>query len=248
MSNPPIVQDGFAFRLPEAPQRFRANCSGEWGCFVHGDTKGMKNSQAEKAGLTKGNFLEIALCHIDPGKVLTFEPNYICEPFTEIWGIPVAGEIKNDYHAKASTLITFLVHRRSKDKMSGEFDTFGKDAFNAWVEGGMKGDPNQFALEKAAEAYFSHIFRFEFVPEQSKAGLTYHWLKMTYRKPDPKNPIEEAALKVSRQIFESQNQGILMCRDPRIEENHLKSMETLGALSLAGDAPNATPALAASAK
>jgi len=57
-----IKKNGFAFLIPLIPDRYRANCQKEWGNFVGGDTNKMNFSQAEKAGLTKGDFVELALC------------------------------------------------------------------------------------------------------------------------------------------------------------------------------------------
>ena len=111
-----IIQiDGYGFLIPSSPSRYRGNCSKEWGQFVGGNTNNMTCSEAEKAGLTKGKFVEMAVCHIST-KILTFEPNYLNEEFLEIWGIPVGGEMKDQFHAKASELSTFLMHRQSKDK------------------------------------------------------------------------------------------------------------------------------------
>lgn len=212
-----IIQiDGYAFRIPEIPARYRANCSKEYGIFLNGDTKKMTASQAEKAGLTRGNFVEMAICWIAQKK-LTFEPNYFNEPFTEIWGIPVAGQMKSQFAEKASELSTFLIHRQSRDRMAGLIEVFSREAFNQWVEQGMQGDAQEFAMKKAAEVYFNNIFRFEMVQTEGNYG-SYFYLQTTYRQPT--GELELAALKTARQIYDGQISGLAYCTDPRIEENH----------------------------
>lgn len=227
-----IVKEGFAFRVPELANRYRANCNGEWGCFVTGDTKGLTHSKAEKAGLTRGNFVELAVCQISE-KILTFEPHYHAEPFLEIWGFPVAGEMKNELPEKASQLVTFLLHRRSKDKMISLVDTFAKEAFMAWVNEGMKGDANEYAFHKANELRFSKIFRFEFVPETSPNG-NYHWVKVDVREPN--SELDKAALLAAKEVCELYPTA---CTDSRLEENHLNNV---GAVLPPAAAPNALPA------
>ncbi|MBD2039241.1 hypothetical protein [Microcoleus sp. FACHB-672] len=219
-----ITQDWFAFRIPEIPARYRANCSKEWGCFVTGETSKMTCSQAEKAGFTRGNFVEMALCWVD-NKVLTFEPHYINESFTEIWGIPVAGEMKSNFHEKCSELSTFLIHRQSKDKMNGLIEVFGREAFNQWVSEGMKGDAHDYAIQKAAEIYFSNIFRFEMVQTEGGYGA-YFYVQATYRKASD-NEFEQAALKAAKQIYEGQIAGLGYCTDPRLEDNQASCQAAL---------------------
>jgi len=218
-----IVENGFAVRIPEIPSRYRANSSKEWGCFVTGETKGLNDSKAEKAGLTKGSFVEMALCWVHK-KTLTFEPNYINEPFTEIWGVPVAGEMKAQFAENASELSTFLIHRQSKDKLSGLIELFSRDAFNEWVSEGMKGDANEFAINKAKEAFFTNIFRFEMTQLESKYGI-YYYLKTSHRKAT--NELENKALSIAKQIHEEQLNGLGYCSDSRLEINQEKCLLTL---------------------
>ena len=210
-----IMMDGFAFRIPGMPSRYRASCGKDFGCFVTGDTKGMNVSKAEKAGLTRGDFVEMAVCAID-SKTLTFEPHYINEQFTEVWGIPVAGEMKTFFHEKCSELSTFLIHRQSQDRMKGLIEVFSRSAFNSWVEEGMQGDHNEYARSKASEAYFSNIFRFQLTLTEGKHG-PFHYVATTLRPPSC--ALDEAALKVVRQIYEMKQSGIDYCSDPRLVEN-----------------------------
>jgi hypothetical protein len=211
----PIIIDGFAFRIPSIPSRYRANCSKDFGAFVTGETKGMNCSKAEKAGLTRGSFVEMAICAIGQ-KTLTFKPHYENESFTEIWGIPVAGEMKTHFHEKCSELSTFLIHRQSQDKLKGLVETFGREAFNNWVTEGMPINYAEYALTKASEAYFNNIFRFEMMQSEGNYG-TYYSIVTTTRSIE--TTFEEAAIKVARQIFEDDQKGIGHCVDQRLVEN-----------------------------
>ncbi len=83
-------------------------------------------------------------------KILFFEPNYVNEPFCEIWGIPVAGEMKTAFHEKCSELSTFLIPRQSKDRMIRLIEVFSREAFNQWVADGMNGDAKKYAIAKAS--------------------------------------------------------------------------------------------------
>ena len=206
-----IIQiNGFAFRVPEIPSRYRANCSKDWGCFVHGDTKGLNSAKAEKAGLTKGDFVEMAVCDVH-SRVLTFEPHYLNEQFVEIWGIPTAGEMKSQFPEKASELCTFLLHRRSKDNLGRLLEVFSKDAFMDWVQSGMKGDPNEITSQKIQQAQFEHIFRFKFTSAESSYG-PYFYIDINEKQPE--TDLEKAALETSKQLS-----GTAFCTDPMLIEN-----------------------------
>ena len=211
----PIIIDKFAFRIPNLPARYRANCGKDFGIFVTGETKGMNCSKAEKAGLTRGSFVEMAVCAIT-NRILTFKPHYENESFTEIWGIPVAGEMKTAFHENCSELSTFLIHRQSQDKIKSLIETFGCQAFNSWVTEGMPGDVNEYAITKASEAYFANIFRFEFIQTEGNYGL-YFYISTTVRPPS--TPFENAALKAVHQIYESDRLGAGICIDYRLIEN-----------------------------
>lgn len=211
----PIIIDNFAFRIPNLPSRYRANCSKDFGCFVTGETKGMNCSKAEKAGLTRGSFVEMAVCAI-ANRTLTFKPHYENESFTEIWGIPVNGEMKTAFHENCSELSTFLIHRQSQDKMKGLIETFGRQAFNTWVAEGMPGDANEYAISKASEAYFTNIFRFEFIQSDGNYG-PYFYISTSIRK--PVTPFEDAALKAVKQIYQADQDGLRYCIDYRLLEN-----------------------------
>jgi len=216
MSENVMSHDGFAVRIPEIPSRYRANCAREWGCFVHGDTKQMTASEAKDAGLTRGKFVDMAVCWVG-NKVLTFKPHYFQEPFTEIWGIPVAGEMKEAFHPNCSELSTFLIHRQSRDKLQMTFEDLGREAFNEWVAGNMNGAPEDFAKAKMEEIYFSNIFRFEMQDAEGEYGR-YFWVKTSKR---PANGSTElAALRIAKDIYTGQINGTDMrCIDLRLEDN-----------------------------
>lgn len=211
-----IIQiNGFAVRV--AKTRYRANCSKEMGQFLSGDTKGLTSLEIEKNGLAKGSWVEMALCSISK-KMLSFPPNYLNEEFLEVWGIPTSGKIKEAFNEKCSELSTFLLHRQSKDKMTAIMEELARQAFDSWVEDGMKGEANEYAIAKAEETYFSNIFRFELVKTEGKFG-TYFYVKVSYRPPN--TPFEEAALIAAKQIADSRKSGgVNYCADDRIEQNH----------------------------
>jgi len=210
-----LKHDGFAFRLPSVPSRYRANCSRDFGCFVHGETNGMNILQVTEAGLSKGKFVEMALCWVDQ-RTLTFQPNYINEPFTEIWGIPTAGEMQTQFGDKCSELSTFLIHRQSKDKMGGLVESASRQAFIEWVNEGMVGDPNDYALLKMKEFYLGSIFRFEFVQTEGQYG-TYHYVQAS--KKMPTTPLETAAIQAANDIYQLQLDGEGVCTDLRLLDN-----------------------------
>jgi hypothetical protein len=216
-----IKQDQFAFLIPEIPSRYRANCSREWGMFVGGDTNGMTAMQAKEAGLTKGNFVEMALCWTQQ-RTLTFEPNYINEPFTEIWGIPTAGEMKDQFGENASELSTFLIHRQSKDRMGVILSNVGRLAFNEWAMKGMEGDPTEYAVTKVAELVSTNLVRFEMVQTEGKYG-TYFYLQSSFKS--AVTPLELAAVKTASEIFAGQQNGLNYCTDPRLVANEQQCLE-----------------------
>ncbi|GDZ95149.1 hypothetical protein PA905_33880 [Planktothrix agardhii CCAP 1459/11A] len=217
-----IIQiDGYGFLIPSSPSRYRGNCSKEWGQFVGGNIlKDMTCSEAEKAGLTKGKFVEMAVCQIST-KTLTFEPNYLNEEFMEIWGIPVAGEMKTQFHEKASELSTFLMHRQSKDKFTQLTEQFVKDALNKWASEGMKTDFNSYSLEKIRESYNSLIFRFEMSKTESRTYGSYFYIASSYR--EPVGEFELAALKAAKEIQSNSNN----CQDQRLVENQAKCFASI---------------------
>ncbi len=215
-----IKQDQFGFLIPDVPTRYRANCAREWGLFVSGETGAMTAMQASEAGLTKGNFVELALC-LTQERTLSFEPNYINEPFTEIWGIPTAGGMKDQFGENASELSTFLLHRQSKDRMGMMLAGFGRQAFNAWVNDGMQANPEEFALTKMTEFFFTHIFRFEMVQTEGKYG-TYFYVQATCKPAT--SPLELAAIKAAQEIYQGHQNGLGYCTDPRIEDNEIKCL------------------------
>ncbi|HEY9864975.1 MAG TPA: hypothetical protein V6D21_12435 [Candidatus Obscuribacterales bacterium] len=219
-----IIQiDGYGFLIPSSPSRYRANCSKEWGQFVGGNTNNMTCSEAEKAGLTKGKFVEMAIAQIST-KILTFEPNYINEEFLEIWGIPVAGEMKFQFHEKASELSTFLMHRQSKDKFTQLTEQFVKDALNSWASEGMKADFGEYSLAKIRESYNNLIFRFEMTKTEGKHG-NYFYVESSYRAAT--GEIEIAALKAAKEI---QSMALNPCFDQRLIDNQSKSLSSMSTI------------------
>ncbi|MGL4499102.1 MAG: hypothetical protein ACRCU2_08565, partial [Planktothrix sp.] len=215
-----IKIDNFGFLIPSSPSRYRGNCSKEWGQFVGGNIlKDMTCSEAEKAGLTKGKFVEMAVCQIST-KILTFEPNYINEEFLEIWGIPVGGEMKTQFNEKVSELSTFMMHRQSKDKFQLVTEQFVKNALNNWASEGMKANFDSYSLEKIRESYNNLIFRFEMTKTESRTYGSYFYIASSCRQPN--GELELAALKAAKEI-----QSLNVCADQRLIENQAKCFASI---------------------
>jgi hypothetical protein len=178
----------------------------------------MTCSEAEKAGLTKGKFVEMAVCNIST-KTLTFEPNYINEEFLEIWGIPVGGEMKTQFNEMVSELSMFMIHRQSKDKFRALTEQFVRDALNSWAVDGMQSDFNIYSLNKIRESYNKKIFRFEMAKSEGKFGNYFH-IVSSYR--EPVGDFELAALEAAKEI-----QGMDVCVDQRLVENQAKCFASI---------------------
>ncbi|MCT7977681.1 hypothetical protein [Laspinema olomoucense] len=222
-----IKVDNFAFRIPEVPLRYRGNCHKEWGVFLcsNSQLKGMSHLEAKESGLTRGKVIELALCHVTD-KILTFEPHYTSEEFKEIWGFPVKGEVKAELVENCSQLITFLLHRQSKDKIARIFEEFSQQAFNSWVSSGMEKPIEEYATEEIKRLFFGKIFIFEMVQAVGDWG-PYFYIETTYREPE--NDFEKAALKAASEIYDAQCQGMGFCSDPILEANHAANVNLLSA-------------------
>ncbi|MEH2283503.1 MAG: hypothetical protein V7K90_19585 [Nostoc sp.] len=83
---------------------------------------------------------------VSPDHALTINENFTNEPFTELWVIPVAGGLKDQFKGPDSMLLSFLIHRRSKDNFAGLYNHFAHRAFQQWCDEGMPGDPKEFCL------------------------------------------------------------------------------------------------------
>lgn len=215
-------QDGLNVFVPDIPTRVRPNCDKAWGQFVKDvSTKDMKLHEAMENGVTCGDFIEMALCFVAYQKRLTFQPHYIDEKFTEIWGIPVKGEIKAKFSDNASELITFLLHRQSADKLgklSKESDT---SAFIDWLDTDKEKDIEQFALERRFKTYSTKIFTFQLTLVNGVHGA-YYFVATSMR--DPETDIEKKALGIAEQFHLLFKEGTNYCIDQRIEENHAQTI------------------------
>lgn len=213
----------FAFRIPSKAIRYRANC--KWGQFVKGDPGSLQLLEAKEQGFTYGNFVEMSIASLS-NKVLTFEPHYPQEPFLEIWGFPIDGEMHSkSCKENSSELVTFLLHRQSMDKIEDVLADIERDADNAWIDAGMPDNMEEFINQKKIELLASSIFRFEFVCEEGKYG-PYYWVKCDRKEAE--SDLAKAALQCSKQLFELKQSGEQqVCSDPRIEENFKQSMMIL---------------------
>jgi hypothetical protein len=205
-----IKVENFAVMIPDIPTRYRANCHKEWGVFVNGKTKGMTFSKAEKSGYTFGSEVEMSVCAIKE-HTLTFPPHFIDEKFTEIWGIPVSGTMKERYPDNASELVSFMVHRQSRDKFKLALSQLKQKAFIDWVSSGSQGDHEVFIHEQMKKLLSSSIFKFSFEMTTGEFG-DYHYVKTELREP---KATELLAVEASSQI--NQLADILCVDHPMIE-------------------------------
>jgi len=206
----------FAFRIPSKPIRYRANCHSSYGQFVQGDLSKVKNLiEADKAGFLYGDTVDFVVVSLS-NKILSFEPHYQQENFLEVWGFPVDGLMhERNCQENSSELCTFLLHRRSMDKIGDIVADIEREADNDWIKAGMPENMEEFIQTKKTELLVESIFQFQFVLEKGKAG-DYFWLNTT-RKP-AESDLAKAALSCSKRIYEL-NAAQEVCVDPRIEEN-----------------------------
>jgi len=218
--NMEIIQAGKSnILIPGIAARYRANCHGEWGSFVKGKTKGLKFSEAEKQGFIFGNFVELIICKLGQ-KILTFDPHYTNEEFLEIWGVPVAGAIKEQYPGNSSELMTFLIHRQSKDDFMAIVEGTARHGFVEWMNGDKKQDPKEFAKQKVGEVLSQNAFRFEMQKEYSDRNKVNYFCVQCSSRP-VKSEFEKDVVAARPQIEP-------YCTDPQIEANHQACLAIAG--------------------
>lgn len=216
-----LTNGNFVVRIPENPCRIKANCSKEWGAFVDGECRNMSALEAKEEGLILGKSLDMAICWVTT-KILTFEPHYVQKKFLEIWGIPVAGAVKDRFHPNCSQLTTFLIHGQSMDRFQSRFEEVGRDAFNEWVEAGMGGNPESFIQTKMLDVFLKKIFVFEMQSAEGSYGA-YFWIKSSQRHANGEN--ELAALEIAGDIYKEHSAGTNMrCVDLRLEQNQAMAL------------------------
>lgn len=216
-----LTNGNFVVRIPENPSRVKANCSKEWGAFVDGECRNMSALEAKEEGLILGKKMEMAVCWVTT-KILTFEPHYVQKKFLEIWGIPVAGAVKDRFHPSSSQLTTFLIHGQSMDRFQSNFEKVGRDAFNEWVGSGMVGSPESFMQAKMVDVFLKKIFVFEMQSAEGGYG-SYFWVKASQR---PANgEMELAALEIASEIYGEHSAGTNMrCIDLKLEQNQAMAL------------------------
>lgn len=218
-----IIQTGKSnILIPGIPARYRANCHGEWGSFVKGDTKKLNFTKAKEQGFIFGNFVELVICKLGH-KILTFEPHYINEEFLEIWGVPVAGAIKEQYPGNSSEVMTFLVHRQSKDDFLAIVEGIAREGFLEWMNGDKKESPKEYAKLKVSEILSQNVFRFEMRQEYSdRNSVNYFSVQCTSRP--VKSEFEKDVVAARKQIEP-------YCVDPQIEANHQNCLAIAGVVA-----------------
>ena len=135
------------FLIPPSQPKLQANCAKEYGQFLLDCPPKLTILEAQAGGYLKGNKADFAIAISRPDRALTINENFTNEPFTELWVIPVAGGLKDQFKGPASMLLSFLIHRRSKDNFAGLYNHFAHRAFQQWCEEGMPGDPKEFCYQ-----------------------------------------------------------------------------------------------------
>jgi hypothetical protein len=83
------------FLIPPSQPKLQANCAKEYGQFLLDCPPKLTILEAQAGGYLKGNKADFAIAISRPDRLLTINENFTNEPFTELWVIPVAGELKD---------------------------------------------------------------------------------------------------------------------------------------------------------
>jgi hypothetical protein len=175
-----ITINNSVFLIPPSQPKLQANCAKEYGQFLLDCPPKLTILEAQAGGYLKGN-----------------KADFANESFTELWVIPVAGDLKDMFKGPASMLLCFLMHRRSKDSFAGLYNHFAHRAFQQWCEEGMPGDPKEFCYAAIASVLKNYIFCAEFQKVEGALG-TYWFIQWSYR--NPQSDFEKDALEAAQMI------------------------------------------------
>ncbi|MFN6455754.1 MAG: hypothetical protein RM022_026640 [Nostoc sp. EfeVER01] len=192
------------FLIPPSQPKLQANCAKEYGQFLLDCPPKLTILEAQAGGYLKGNKADFAIAISRPDRALTINENFTNEPFTELWVIPVAGGLKDQFKGPASMLLSFLIHRRSKDNFAGLYNHFAHRAFQSWCEEGMPGDPKEFCYQAIASVLKNYIFCAEFQKVEGTLGM-YWFIQWSYR--NPQSDFEKDALEVAEMIRSGAESG-----------------------------------------
>ncbi|MBW4617443.1 MAG: hypothetical protein KME21_30345 [Desmonostoc vinosum HA7617-LM4] len=185
------------FLIPPSQPKLQANCAKEYGQFLLDCPPKLTILEAQAGGYLKGSKADFAIAISRPDRVFTINENFTNEPFTELWVIPVGGELKEQFKGPASMLFCFLMHRQSKDSFAGLYNHFARRAFQDWCEQGMPDDdPKKFCYQAIASVLQNYIFCAEFQKVEGALG-TYWFIQWSYRNPQSdfeKDALEAASL------------------------------------------------------
>lgn len=192
------------FLIPPSPPKLQANCAKEYGQFLLDCPPKLTILQAQAGGYLKGSKADFAIAISRPDRPMTINENFINEPFTELWVIPVGGELKDQFKGPASMLLCFLMHSRSKDSFAGLYNHFARRAFESWCEEGMPGDPKEFCYKAIASVLRNYVFCAEFQQVDGAKG-TYWFIQWSYR--NPQSDFENDALEAAEMIRTGAEEG-----------------------------------------
>lgn len=214
------------FLIPAMPDRFKVNCNGQWGQFTTNncDAQNISLLEAKENNMLRGTWVEIALAWVQPEVIQTYEPHYIAESFGVFWGIPTAGELKDEYPAPTiSGLKRTMMRSESREAFVELINEFSKILLTKWTQTTMlenEGFDEYFARE-SGELICRYIWRFQFEKKIGKMG-PYYVLKPSYR--EPKTEFEKAACEAAVMINQAVSQGMPWCEDPMISKAQEKAM------------------------
>jgi hypothetical protein len=210
------------FFIPPSQPKLQANCAKEYGQFLLDCPPKLTILEAQAGGYLKGNKADFAIAISRPDRVFTINENFTNEPFTELWVIPVAGGLKDQFKGPASVLLCFLMHRRSKDSFAGLYNHFAHRAFQQWCEEGMPHTNSQLPVRNSqlfqlriancelrivlaiASVLRNYIFCAEFQKVEGTLG-TYWFIQWSYR--NPQADFEKDALSAAELIRSGAESG-----------------------------------------
>ncbi|WP_193199661.1 hypothetical protein [Nostoc sp. MG11] len=199
-----ITINNSVFLIPPSQPKLQANCAKEYGQFLLDCPPKLTILEAQAGGYLKGNKADFAIAISRPDRVFTINENFVNEPFTELWVIPVSGGLKEQFKGPASMLFCFLMHRRSKDRFASLYNHFAHRAFQEWCEEGMPGDPKEFCYGAIASVLRNYIFCVEFQKVDGAKG-SYWFIQWSYRL--SQSDFENDALEAAQMIRSGAEEG-----------------------------------------
>lgn len=213
-----VLNENDIYVKADKAEQIRFNLKEGFGFIMSGDQKYSNILDATKDNAIFGKTVDLALCWTC-NKILTFGEFYENEPFVEIYGIPVGGELKDSYPTNASKLIQTLLRGHSKDNFTKLFDKLVNLAFKEWT---YDCDFEDFVKVKISDYFASKIFSFTI--NTYKGVNSYFAVDVNFRDPVD-NEIDY--LIIANTLYKEMLAGSSVCTVPHIEEIHQKCLVSL---------------------